>query len=147
LTANRKQKIEFGDFQTPDNLAQAVCEKLLNFGISPNVIIEPTCGVGAFILAAASAFPASHEIYGFEINYAYLDTLREKLHGLKNRSKIKLVQADFFALDWNNILRACSGSILVLGNLPWVTNSTLGTIEGENLPEKSNFQSKADLMR
>jgi hypothetical protein len=32
-----------------------------------------------------------------------------------------------------------SGSVLVLGNFPWVTSATQGSIGGNNLPEKSNF--------
>lgn len=139
MTARQKQKIEFGDFQTPDSLAQAVCEKLLALGFSPNVIVEPTCGVGSFVLAAASVFPASTEIHGFEINDSYLETLRGKLYILKNKNNITLAKSDFFATDWTKTIRELSGSILVLGNLPWVTNSTLGAIKGENLPEKMNF--------
>ena len=45
--AARKQRIEFGDFQTPDSLALAVCKRLTALGICPDVVIEPTCGVGA----------------------------------------------------------------------------------------------------
>ena len=145
MTTYRKQTIEFGDFQTPDYLARAVCEKLLNLGIAPNVIIEPTCGIGAFIVAAASAFPASNEIYGFEINHAYLDILHKKLHSLQTPTSIKLEHANFFVLNWANILSSCSGSILILGNLPWVTNSTLGAIQGDNLPVKSNFSKQRGL--
>ena len=31
-------------------------------------------------------------------------------------------------------------NLLVVGNLPWVTNSELGSLESKNLPEKNNFQ-------
>ena len=32
------------------------------------------------------------------------------------------------------------GSLLVLGNLPWVTNATVSGLDGTNLPPKENFQ-------
>lgn len=48
------EKWEFGDFQTPFMLAQKVVEVLKrNHIISPAHVIEPTCGKGAFLLAAA----------------------------------------------------------------------------------------------
>lgn len=139
MNARRKQKIEFGDFQTPDNLAQSVCTKLSALGISPDVVIEPTCGIGTFVLVAVSTFPSVREIHGFEVNDSHLSKLRERLSAARNSDKIKLTQADFFATDWKKMLRSLSGSVLVLGNFPWVTNATQGVIGGGNLPEKSNF--------
>jgi hypothetical protein len=35
---------------------------------------------------------------------------------------------------------AARGSVLLLGNLPWVTNATVAGINGTNLPKKENFQ-------
>lgn len=128
------KKIEFGDFQTPDELAQAVCAKLVSLGISPDVVLEPTCGRGAFVRAAAQAFPAARAIHGFEINPAYL------AHCPVPSERIHLSQADFFTTHWPKILRELSGSVLVLGNFPWVTNTAQSVIGGKNLPEKSNFQ-------
>ena len=46
-------KWQYGDFQTPDILANAVVEVLKrNHKLTPSVIIEPSCGKGAFIRAA-----------------------------------------------------------------------------------------------
>lgn len=139
LNNQRKQKIEFGDFQTPERLAQTLCAKLSSLGISPNVVIEPTCGTGAFVLAAASVFQSAREIYGFELNNSYLERLRERLSTVKNSERIKLIQADFFTTDWKKILHNLPTPILVLGNFPWVTNATQRVIGGNNLPQKSNF--------
>ena len=135
----RKQKIEFGDFQTPDSLAQSVCAKLSELGISPDVVIEPTCGIGAFVMAAASTFSTASEIHGFEVNPLYLEKLRERLLTTNNSEKIKLTQSDFFTTDWKKVINNTSGTILVIGNFPWVTNAVQGVIGGNNLPEKSNF--------
>jgi hypothetical protein len=141
----RKHIIEFGDFQTPDNLARSVCAKLSELGVVPDMVIEPTCGIGAFVLAAAEAFPEANAIRGYEINGGYLDTLRQRLPEASNAGRIRLSQADFFATDWKPELRVVPGRILVLGNFPWVTNSAQGAIGGRNLPEKSNFQNHSGL--
>jgi hypothetical protein len=136
-----KKRVEFGDFQTPDNLAADICNRLVKLGVKPEVIIEPTCGVGAFLLAANDAFPEAKEVHGFEINGEYLDTLSAKLESKPHR--ITLTQADFFKNDWQKELSKTNGSILVIGNFPWVTNATQGSIGGKNLPAKSNFQGHA----
>lgn len=135
----RKRRIEFGDFQTPDSLALEVCRKLLALGIRPDAVIEPTCGVGAFVLAAAEVFVDTQEIAGFEINETYLDTLRGRLASASGGKRVRLEQADFFAKDWHEELAHVPGRILVIGNFPWVTNAAQGAIGGSNLPEKSNF--------
>ncbi|MCX7067604.1 MAG: hypothetical protein NTW85_07935 [Methylococcales bacterium] len=137
--SDKLKKIEFGDFQTPDNLARAICIKLVEWGISPNIIIEPTCGIGAFVLAAAHTFPLVNEIHGFEVNALYLEKLHHRLAAIQNTEKIKLTQADFFNTNWKEIINGFSGSILILGNFPWVTNTAQSIINGNNLPEKSNF--------
>ncbi len=138
------QRIEFGDFQTPDNLAMALCKRLSNMDIQPDVVIEPTCGTGAFVLAAAKAFPEAREILGIDINAEYLAALRRKLTALPGAS-VTLEHANFFEIDWRDKLARLSGSLLVIGNFPWVTNATQGAIGGKNLPQKSNFQSHRGL--
>jgi hypothetical protein len=42
-TAN---KVEFGDFQTPLELAREVCDLLQRLEIQPHIVVEPTCGLG-----------------------------------------------------------------------------------------------------
>lgn len=135
-----KRRIEFGDFQTPEELAIKVCSRLAKMGISPKTVIEPTCGVGAFVLAAAHSFPAAESILGFEVNADYLERLGARLSEVPGPERIRLREADFFGTDWPSNLSEEEGPILVLGNFPWVTNSTQGTIGSTNLPEKSNFQ-------
>lgn len=139
--SEKKQRIEFGDFQTPNSLAIEVCERLKELGICPDVVIEPTCGVGAFVLASVEHFPEAKKIFGYEVNPAYLENLRQKISALPSseQEKISLEHADFFATNWPERLEKCSGSLLVVGNFPWVTNATQGAIGGINLPEKSNF--------
>ena len=135
----RKRRIEFGDFQTPDGLALEVCRRLAALGIRPDAVVEPTCGIGAFVLAAAKVFTDTREILGFEINDGYLETLRDRLASIPGSERVRLEQADFFAKDWHAELAQIPGRILVIGNFPWVTNAAQGAIGGTNLPEKSNF--------
>lgn len=138
MNAQRKKQVEFGDFQTPAELAARVCRRLATMGIAPDVIVEPTCGVGAFVESAAAVFPAA-AIYGYEINADYLATLQARVSASPARDRVHLAQADFFATDWKGIVRQHRGELLILGNLPWVTSSVLGAMGSSNLPEKSNF--------
>lgn len=139
LNSVQKQKIEFGDFQTPDSLAYNVCAKLSMLGISPDVIIEPTCGVGAFVIAAGAIFKKVSAIYGFEINESYVEILKTRLLEQPFGNKVKIETADFFNHDWKTTLEETTGNILVLGNFPWVTNTVQSVIGGINTPVKSNF--------
>lgn len=134
-----KTKAEYGDFQTPLQLAERVCQKLIELGISPNVIVEPTCGVGNFIEAAAHLFQSTSKIIGVEINPTYLRKIEKKDKIIRDE-RIEIKQGDFFQFDWSSLVNNLNGEILVLGNFPWVTNSLQGTIGGVNLPKKNNFQ-------
>lgn len=140
MNESRKNKVAFGDFQTPYSLALKVCERLGEMGINPATVIEPTCGVGAFVMGAAAKFPQARHIVGVEINDDYLSQLRGRLPELPDAQRIDLTQADFFQHDWPATVSRFEGPILVLGNLPWVTNSTQGGLGATNLPAKSNFQ-------
>ncbi|STO54229.1 Uncharacterised protein [Canicola haemoglobinophilus] len=131
-----RKKKEFGDFQTPDHLAIQVCEKLKSIGIDAESIIEPTCGVGAFVIASRKTFPNT-KIFGYEINGDYIKTLDDNLSSVDN-SNIYIQQSDFFSTNWKEHLIRINGKLLVIGNFPWVTNSTQGSFESDNLPEKNN---------
>ena len=54
-------KIERGDWQTPNALARSVLEvvRAMPEAEAPATIVEPTCGEGAFLHAAAEIFPAA----------------------------------------------------------------------------------------
>ncbi|MCC3410287.1 MULTISPECIES: class I SAM-dependent methyltransferase [unclassified Microcoleus] len=141
---DRKTKLEYGDFQTPPELAEMVCRKLIELDVNPKVIIEPTCGIGNFIKAAANSFPSASKIIGVEINQSYLRELRAK-HELLQNERCEVKHGDFFEFDWTSLIHQFNHRVLVLGNFPWVTNSQQGTIGSENLPKKSNFQKHAGL--
>ncbi|AFZ07566.1 type II restriction enzyme NspV-like protein [Oscillatoria nigro-viridis PCC 7112] len=141
---DRQTKLEYGDFQTPLELAEMVCRKLIELDVNPKVIIEPTCGIGNFIKAAANSFPSASKIVGVEINQHYLIELIAK-HELLQDERCEVKHGDFFDFDWTSLINQFNHRVLVLGNFPWVTNSQQGTIGGENLPKKSNFQKHTGL--
>ncbi len=139
MNDTKKKKIEFGDFQTPFSLAKTVCNRLKDIGLNPKVIVEPTCGVGAFLLSSFDSFESAETIVGYEINENYLAELDASLTKCINTNKVTIKQGDFFSIDWSKELLFSNGELLVIGNFPWVTNSGIGSIGGSNLPVKSNF--------
>jgi hypothetical protein len=126
-------RVEFGDYQTPAVLAREVAGFLKAIGLCPRVIVEPTCGLGAFVEAATEAFPLA-PCFAFDINHRYVNRLAVV------GGRISAERQDFFEKDWKAFFDNLTGEILLVGNPPWVTNSGLGAIRGNNLPEKTNFQ-------
>jgi type I restriction-modification system DNA methylase subunit len=141
---DRKTKLEYGDFQTPLELAEMVCRKLVELNVNPTTIIEPTCGVGNFLEAAARSFPSAAKIIGVEINQNYLTEIRLNKQ-LFSDDRCDIWQGDFFQFDWESLVSQSTDRLLILGNFPWVTNSQQGTIGSENLPKKNNFQNHIGL--
>ena len=136
---DRKLQVEYGDFQTPEPLAQAICARLHSMGIQPDTIIEPTCGVGAFVLAAASTYPFA-KLLACDINPDYLSVLNQRIAALSAVPTIQIQQADFFTTQWSTVLQQNQGHLLILGNFPWVTNAVQASLASSNVPRKSNFQ-------
>lgn len=125
-------KVEFGDFQTPDDLCGRICEILTGLRIAPASIVEPTCGKGAFLRAAVQAFPECKRILGFEINPDYVQSAA--------MDRALVCQTDFFQHNWDLTLGSLPDPLLVMGNPPWVTNAAIEILNGPNLPAKSNFR-------
>lgn len=135
-------KRQFGDFQTPIDLARKVVTVLKrNHDMSPNVIIEPTCGKGTFVRASYEGFENAN-ILGFEINPSYVNDAKRSLEDISATNRVVVKEADFFNTDWDKIISKLQGYILVIGNPPWVTSSELGILNSKNRPEKSNFQNR-----
>jgi len=136
---------QFGDFQTPLDLARMVCNLLYKQGVRPVSILEPTCGWGNFLLAAFDTFDSVRKAIGMDINPEYVNYVSQKL-GSKHLSGLTEVrQSDFFDTDWENILDDLPEPVLVIGNPPWITSSELTKLEGQNLPRKANFRNFSGL--
>ena len=138
MKSRTRKKVEFGDFQTPDELARRACKLLGSLGISPRSVVEPTCGKGSSLRASEEIFSNCSSFLGFEVDPEYVEAAR-----MLKKSKIHC--EDFFSKNWPVTLGNLEETILVVGNPPWVTNSALGSLGGANLPGKSNFQHLAGM--
>lgn len=133
-------KIEFGDFQTPDGLAAQVAEVVAHRGVDPASIIEPTCGIGAFLFAALAQFPRTSSALGVELNSESFQEVSQRFSNGPHSQVLNLRQANFFTFDWPAALGKMPEPILIIGNPPWVTSAVLGSLDSDNLPTKTNFQ-------
>lgn len=130
-------KNEFGDFQTPQGLADRVVALVHQLYGIPEIVIEPTAGLGAFLSSASSRWKASAQYEGYEINPKYVRRASEAVIDYG----VRFFHRDFFAESWKeNLTRSGKQRVLIIGNPPWVTNSDLGLIGSSNLPSKTNFQ-------
>ncbi len=125
---------EYGDYQTPIDFAKRVCHYLKDYcHIKPSAIVEPTCGVGNFL--KSSLLFEANEYYGIEINPKYCEICRNSI----NDEKVNIINSDFFTFSSEALIKD-KRQILVIGNPPWITNSTLSTLGSDNLPIKTNFK-------
>lgn len=127
-------KREYGDYQTPPDFAEKVCLYLKDCRkIRPAAVVEPTCGVGNF-LRGGLMFSAE-AYYGVELNPDYCavcgDTIRDE--------RVHIIRADVFSFPFRSLTQNRS-PVLVIGNPPWVTNSTLSALHSGNVPPKANFK-------
>ncbi|MBD5272618.1 MAG: SAM-dependent methyltransferase [Bacteroides sp.] len=142
-----EDRVSYGDWQTPPLLAKKVCESHIERCGTPDVVIEPTCGLGSFVFASLESFPNLSEIHAVEINREYTSTLKLNIllnalsQPIRKYPDIYIYTDDFFKFDFSNILNKCklnNWNLAILGNPPWVTNSTQGRNNSNNLPIKWN---------
>jgi hypothetical protein len=121
---------EFGDFQTPRELAALALKAIPRREWSR--VLEPTCGIGNFLHESVASFPGAHTV-GIEVQEEYVEVARH--------SSAEVLQADIFGINlgkyvsWRN-----SGPLLVVGNPPWVTNAQLSRLESDNRPARTNLK-------
>ncbi|MDE0085147.1 MAG: SAM-dependent DNA methyltransferase [Candidatus Poribacteria bacterium] len=130
---------QFGDFQTPIDLAYQVVELLRARGISPVTVVEPTCGWGNFLVASINTFGGQVKYFGFDVNSEHINAAHQNIANL-DTLPCELKCEDFYDKDWNGFFYSLPEDLLVIGNPPWVTNAILGSLGRKNLPTKSNFQ-------
>ncbi len=143
---------EYGDFQTNKNLANKIAKHLAIRNISPEIVIEPTCGKGNFIIATLSNFKTIKKIFGLEIYKPYIWETKFNILDFflsnpnSNKPEIKITHCSVFDFDFKNISKQFpTEKLLIIGNPPWVTNSKLGSLNSSNLPKKSNFKNQNGL--
>ncbi len=138
-----RRRVEYGDFQTPAELAAAVCRVLASE--RPATLVEPTCGTGSFLAAALAALPDLRRVIGREINARSLASARRRIARIPSSASCQLRVGDFFRTDWSDLLARGAEPLLILGNPPWVTNSALGMLGSDNLPPKQNLPGRSGL--
>lgn len=145
MSAAARIKLEYGDYQTPADLAEASCRVLARLGMKPKAVLEPTCGLGSFLRAGVDTFRDAVAARGFDINPEYVEAARCLVADKASSVAVAVEQANFFETDWAAVVASLPEPLLVVGNPPWVTNAALGCVGSGNLPEKSNFQRHAGL--
>jgi len=127
-------KKEFGDFQTPLYFARQVFEYILERHVlHPDLIIEPTCGIGNFIQASHSYYPNT-PVIGIDVNESYLKEV------CMNLPDVMLYNVNVFDFDFNKVLSNDYDEYLLVGNPPWVTNTRLSKYDSNNIPQKENIK-------
>ncbi len=143
-----EDRVSYGDWQTPVSLAEKICDVHLSKFGNPDIVIEPTCGLGAFVLSALRKFQNIKEFYAIEINRQYASELKLKIlvnalsFPSQNYPDIYIYNTDFFEFDFISIIeksKRMGWNMAVIGNPPWVTNSTQGKNNSNNIPFKSNY--------
>jgi hypothetical protein len=145
-------RAEYGDFQTNSDLANKVTLYLTTKKISTEVVIEPTCGKGNFIIASLRNFKNIKNVFGVEIYKPYVWETKFSIVDFflsnpnANKPEISIAHCNVFDFDFKAIAKKHStNDILVIGNPPWVTNSKLGSLNSTNLPKKTNFKNHSGL--
>lgn len=145
-------RFEYGDFQTNIDLANKVANNLSAQNVSPEVIIEPTCGKGNFIIAALKNFTNIKTIFGIEIYKPYIWETKFNIieFYLNSPNEIKpdinIIHCNVFDYNFKQIANQFPNSnILIIGNPPWITNSALGVLNSDNSPRKVNFKNHSGL--
>lgn len=150
--ADTPDRAEYGDFQTNADLANKAVLHLISKNISPEIVIEPTCGKGSFIIASLRNFKEVKYVLGVEIYKPYIWETKFNIVGffLENPNinipEISIVHLSVFVFDFEQIAKQFAGmEILIIGNPPWVTNATLGSLHSSNLPKKANLKNHSGL--
>jgi hypothetical protein len=134
------QNRDLGDFQTPLPLVDLVLHspELQNTVLSR--VIEPTCGRGNFIQGLLQLPEPPREIQAIELQNGYFEEA-QSFAEQKTSTCIAITCGNLFHLNLcKDLLWQETGSLLIIGNPPWVTNAELGMLESDNLPQKKNIK-------
>ena len=134
---SKNLKKEYGDYQTPSTFANEVCAYIhRHFQVNPNIILEPSFGIGNFVNSAINVFDKVEKIFGIEINTRYFNIAHENyFNDIFNVEKY-FYNEDFFKFNFNEIKFKINkdDKLLILGNPPWITNTELSELNSSNIP-------------
>ncbi len=142
--AKSKNIVEFGDFQTPLELAKKVAFIASASTGNFTTVIEPTCGTGTFLKAFSLLGTSAHRLAGWEINPVHAEAAKAELCSMA-KTDVSITEQDFFQVNWKKINNEYKGPVLFVGNPPWVTSSELSKLLSKNIPEKNNSQRHSGL--
>lgn len=150
--AEEYNQLEYGDFQTNRELTDQLCNDLSKDSISPEFVLEPTCGKGNFIISSLKHFSQLKKIVGIEFYESYVweakfNILNASLQNeLLCKPDIEIIHISVFEYPFHKLSNETKNlKTLVIGNPPWVTNSKLSTFNSNNLPNKTNFKKQKGL--
>jgi len=112
-----------GEYFTPPPLVQAVLALAMpHASTGPLTVVDPACGDGAFLAAAARALPRAR-LHGLELDPAHAAAARRSAPGAR------VLAADALRGGWDALLRTLpdDGEELWLGNPPYNGTSPLLT--------------------
>ena len=69
IKSNSRQ--DLGDFQTPPEFTDEICKYLFNQQYNPEILFEPTCGEGNFIISALKIFSNLKKIFCADLQPEY----------------------------------------------------------------------------
>lgn len=133
-------------------MSDKIVKLLFESDINPEIIIEPTCGKGSFILSAIKQFNNIKKVYGIEIYKPYvwetkLSILEFYLQNLDyNKPEISIIHSSIFDYNFKKLSTSINKQeLLILGNPPWVTNSKLSQLNSQNLPTNANVKNQSGM--
>jgi len=143
-----RNEYDLGDFQTPIEFSDKICKYLSYSKISPEILLEPTCGKGNFVISALKYFPSLKYIYCVDIQPKYEKLFKLNLNNFSLNNditcEIEFHQDNIFTHKYSTsfmeILKEHKNQFLIIGNPPWITNSELSKISSWNLPKKFNIK-------
>ncbi len=144
----RTSNQDLGDFQTPLDFTDKICQHLQNQNCNPEILLEPTCGKGNFVISALKIFPDLKKIFCVDLqpNYEWyfkLNIIKLRLER-EFQAEINFYRLNIFSSEFLDIFKKLEkyseNEFLVIGNPPWITNTELSKLNSFNLPKKSNFK-------
>ncbi|MHA1719694.1 MAG: hypothetical protein ACTSWX_08200 [Promethearchaeota archaeon] len=146
IESNSRQ--DLGDFQTPPEFTDDICKCLFNQEYNPEILFEPTCGEGNFIISALKIFSNLKKIFCTDLQPDYEWLFKLKILKLSSeinfQAKIEFYRLDIFSIEFLTIFgkleKYSKNELLVIGNPPWITNTGLSKLNSKNIPKKTNYK-------
>ena len=105
----KKSKQDLGDFQTPIDFTNKICQYLQNQNCNPEILLEPTCGEGNFIISALKIFSNLKKIYCVDLQPKYEWNFKLNIINLRSeqefQAEIHFYRLNIFSSDFSEIFR------------------------------------------